>query len=468
MRVFVSQKFLAAALLASVLVSGCRHVAPVAPPAKATAAPPSKPEEEFVVGPGISHGNLTVFPITSRTARTNDRFITLDEGLAAGSVEVREMGARVEPLLANAGPEEPEARAEVEAQADAVVPREVAPPAADPFGESADPFGERPSLITEVASNDRRVSNEVNKVLVVNKSDRPLYLMPGEIILGGDQDRTIGQELVIAPSPQPTEVDVFCVEHGRWGSKGHVATVAQLEALEIAAGSADVERVATAFSAEPADSRLKRKAVEADAGKFVATPGALSRDARVAAQHGKSQGDVWDKVAAANAVGGVNISSGAFTGQYVEKEAAQRLDPYIKQLTNEVIDQPRVVGVVVAIDGEVKSFDVFESTPLFRKLWPKLLKSYAVDAANANDATEGEPAAPKVCSREDAAKFMKDAIAADVDSHEQSGSLSIEKRDTDKVLLFTARDPSDQSAASDLSGGLGGFGGSVHGFGAAK
>ena len=40
------------------------------------------------------------------------------------------------------------------------------------------------------------------------------------------------------------------------------------------------------------------------------------------------------------------------------------------------------VGVIVAVSGEMHSLDVFESTPLFQKLWPKLLKSYALDAAN--------------------------------------------------------------------------------------
>ena len=39
---------------------------------------------------------------------------------------------------------------------------------------------------------------------------------------------------------------------------------------------------------------------------------------------------------------------------------------------------------IVAVNGRFEQIDVFESTPLFNKLWPKLLKSYALDAANTN------------------------------------------------------------------------------------
>ena len=40
--------------------------------------------------------------------------------------------------------------------------------------------------------------------------------MPGEVIVGGNQIRTIGNELVIEPNEKPVPIDVYCVEHGRW------------------------------------------------------------------------------------------------------------------------------------------------------------------------------------------------------------------------------------------------------------
>lgn len=482
--------FVSVALIAGLALAGCQRAPQQTRKASTTtgkvASKPLAPEEEFVVGPGVTYANLTLFPITSRTVRDTDRLITLDEGLAAGTVEVRELGAQgVAPLPAN----QPNPPA----------------PAADPFGESTanQANEERPqgAIDVDVAAIEVTLGedpfggpgNQVNRVLVHNKSDKPLYLMPGEIILGGDQDRTIGQELVLAPSDKPVEVEVFCVEHGRWGGKGAAETVAQLSALnssvqanswrETGSGEGEIQPFPANLSITIEQSEeLQQQAAAADQGKFVVSAGALSKDARLAAQHAKNQGKVWDEVATANAKSGVKIESGAFTGQYVEPEAAKRLDPYLQKLTKSIVDQPQVVGVVVAIDGKVESFDVFESTPLFRKLWPKLLKSYAVDAANAAEGRDANDN-PAPCSQAVAAAFVKEAITAEVTGEDQSGNLAIAQRDSEKVLLFTAHDPTQRPLttsvvpmtqdATGISGhgaayGGGGLGGSVHGFGAAK
>jgi len=47
----------------------------------------------------------------------------------------------------------------------------------------------------------------------------------------------------------------------------------------------------------------------------------------------------------------------------------------IKQLRNQ-----KAVGVVVAIDGDIVWADIFASTPLLEKYWPKLVRSYATEA----------------------------------------------------------------------------------------
>src|SRR5439155_15904807 len=47
---------------------------------------------DYVIGEPIRYQNLTVFPVSSPAPKTDDRFITLDEGLKAGTVEIRERG----------------------------------------------------------------------------------------------------------------------------------------------------------------------------------------------------------------------------------------------------------------------------------------------------------------------------------------------------------------------------------------
>jgi hypothetical protein len=108
-----------------------------------------------VEGP-FTHDNLTVYVIrgTSDDRRT---YITLDQGLAARSVEVREKGA--------------------------------------------------------AAGQDQAA---VNAVEIENKSDKWLFLHAGDIVKGGKQDRTIMTDALLAPHSKPQAIDAFCVERGRW------------------------------------------------------------------------------------------------------------------------------------------------------------------------------------------------------------------------------------------------------------
>ena len=374
---------------------------------------------DWILGEPIQQANLTVFPLLSREPRTEDRFITLDEGLKQGTIEVLEVGiaAQSSPPVASRG-------------------------SPDPFGDESSP--------TDVAPAQR--ANQVNSVTVVNKSDRPLYLMPGEIIVGGDQDRTIGREYVIQPDKKPVTIDVFCVEHGRWNQRGG----AQYAELFAAASNTEALSSSVAVSGG-ANANLETAARDADSGKFVASVGSVSKEARQAVLETADQGEVWNKVASVNARSSVKGESGAFTGNYAEERAVRRLEPYLEKLQRPAAETPRIVGVVVAINGKVESLDAFESTPLFQKLWPKLLKSYALDAANADPA-----AATTVCSREAASQFVADLQSAPRQHKEGQETIGITTRSTDRLSGFMFSDDSDS-----LSFG-GGLGGGVHSAGFAK
>ena len=60
----------------------------------------------------------------------------------------------------------------------------------------------------------------------------------------------------------------------------------------------------------------------------------------------------------------------------------------------------RVVGVVVAYGGEVAWSDIFASGGLFDHYWPKLLRSYAVEAV-------ARPTLRETASAEDARGFLR-------------------------------------------------------------
>ncbi|HEY4261531.1 MAG TPA: DUF6569 family protein, partial [Schlesneria sp.] len=94
---------LAGLMVAGVLIVGCSD----SPPAPRTntvrsdtpaseASSGSFALADFVVGEAIRYENLVIFPVSSRAAKTEDRYITLDEGMKAGTVEIRELAATYE------------------------------------------------------------------------------------------------------------------------------------------------------------------------------------------------------------------------------------------------------------------------------------------------------------------------------------------------------------------------------------
>ena len=59
---------------------------------------------------------------------------------------------------------------------------------------------------------------EVPKLAVTNLSDLPVLLVEGEMLVGGDQNRTMNVT-VLCPPRTRTVVPVSCVEAGRWGAR---------------------------------------------------------------------------------------------------------------------------------------------------------------------------------------------------------------------------------------------------------
>jgi hypothetical protein len=476
---------------------------------------------EWIIGEPIRHANLTVFPVSSRVLKNEDRFITLDAGLKAGTVEVMEIGAAAGPAGAGSsdigsseiGPSGVRPAAvtvatatptgstvsvvarptpQATAQAAAPIPTTAGAsgpvnpfggPAADVTGNSVgpvvvNPFAGEPDLRNFTVGPQVEVQGIVNQLVVVNRSGKPLYLMPGEIVIGGKQDRAVGGEYVIAPDGKPTNIDAFCVQQGRWGEYP-VDDLALV--VKTANGSAKFGGSTTVLGGDKAD--LNALAAKTGLGQFVGSVGNVSKQTRLAVQSAKNQGTVWQEVGTANAGNGaardsVTFSGGTFTGNYILEDATRPLEAYLDALTKPVADRPNVVGVIVAVNGKVETADVFESTPLFKQLWPKLLKSYALDASQARvESPDPAPAiaagtaaagAPPECNREDARAFLVKTVEGKTTKTESTGDVVTTTVTSDDVISFSAHHrgqagPSAAAPSAGSGGGLGGGGsGAVH------
>ena len=128
---------------------------------------------EYRVLEPLQSGALTLFPVVraDRSQSVKWDFITLDEGLRSGDVEVTEAG---------------KARGMVRPRRGGVQP-------------------------IENYTGDR-----VNTLVLINNSDRPLLLLAGEIVTGGKQDRVIAKDRIVPAHAEPIDLSVFCIESGRW------------------------------------------------------------------------------------------------------------------------------------------------------------------------------------------------------------------------------------------------------------
>ncbi len=275
----------------------------------ASAVPAGQIEHRYKVLSPISHGNLTIYPVVASSTHDTSEFLTLDEGIRSGEVVVTESG-NVAPLIRRRGTYIP------------------------PQGGA-----------------------QVNTLVLINNSKRPLLLLAGEIVTGGKQDRVIGKDRIVPAESDPIDLGVFCVEPGRW--------VAHSE-------------------------------------KFGTITGLAQPSVRAKAMVDKDQQKVWDQVAEARGalvaaappgpppVGGPISVNGRATTSYAmtveSEEVKKQLDDVVipmQQSYTQLIHQLRdrnAVGVVVAVNGEIIWADIFASSSLLEKYWPKLVRSYAAEA----------------------------------------------------------------------------------------
>jgi hypothetical protein len=199
-----------------------------------------------------------------------------------------------------------------------------------------------------IRSNQRSDDHaEVNRLMVTNNSGKTLVLIAGEIVIGGKQDRIVGHDCLVSSSNKPVPLDVFCVEHGRWQA-----------AAAVGQGQGTVETV------------------DHFASSVIASP-----QVREKAQAYKDQSQVWSEVAKAERANGVSSSTGTLNKVYNDKQVNAKLEAFDKALGTKLIGK-NIVGAVVAIGDEIVSADVFANSALFQAYWPKLLKSYALQAVS--------------------------------------------------------------------------------------
>jgi hypothetical protein len=291
----------------------------------------------------VTYETLTVFPVLSSLDTNTEAFETLDAALASGDAIVSEQG--------------------------------------DAMRRSRD-GGEQPT--TYISSGA-----QVNQLVLINRGKRPLLLLAGEVVSGGKQDRIIAKDRLVPIGAKPLPLDVFCVEHSRWtfgdGKFSAAKTMVHPTVREKAAVQGDQSEVWAAVRGDTAAAMAQRSM----ASNLEASPPPVSsaQVSRVIASAAPTEG--YRSIYQSDAV-----------GPSVENFAQEVQKRFERATTG--IQGEYVVGVIVAYGGEVAWSDIFASSQLFDAYWPKLLRSYAVEALT-------RPAVKEQVSLVDARDFLRPA-----------------------------------------------------------
>jgi hypothetical protein len=285
----------------------------------------------------------------------------------------------------------------------------------------------KPPLTLQEAMAQKKVivheTSDVNQLAIENVSGEEVFVQSGDIVKGGKQDRTLAMDLIVPPKSGRVPIESFCVEQGRWSSRGGEAT---------------------------ADFSLSEKML-------------ASKELKLAAKARKSQSEVWANVAQAQSKLSENAliarSAGVITGSAAgiaapvaemrsaaspsslqltleNSELKQTVSEYLKQLAPVVAGKNNVIGYVFAINGKLNSADVYASRALFAKLWPKLLEASATEAI-AEFKKDGKFDEVKT---DQVTAFLSDAESGDSEENKVTPRVRMIKRETERNLFFETRD----------------------------
>ncbi len=196
----------------------------------------------------------------------------------------------------------------------------------------------------------------VNSLTIQNKSQDTIYLMAGDVVKGGKQDRIIAQDMVVPPRTI-TDIAVFCVEPNRWDYQGN-----------------------------PNEESEQQAAQDKKIFAFTGYYNVASNEIRKTVKQTKNQKAVWEKVGKFTAINNASSETGSYTALENSKEFTAKRNVYLNAFKDAFGKDSNTVGIIAVSGNEVLGADIFNHPTLFQKQYPSLLHAYITDAI-----TKGKP-----------------------------------------------------------------------------
>ncbi|MCS6830746.1 MAG: hypothetical protein NZ749_08905 [bacterium] len=190
----------------------------------------------------------------------------------------------------------------------------------------------------------------VNNLKVSNRASQAVLIVDGEELVGAKQNRVVNLTILV-PAQETIVIPVTCVEQGRWH---HVS-----------------RHFRTSRQAMP--STIRARKAEQVYYRRMATGEAYA-----------DQGLLWHQISALQRVMDVDSPTGAMADIYESADLTLRdYERAFEPLNGQA-------GALFAVNGRIVSMDVFDYASTFHLLFPKLLRSVALDAIS-NFQTEFTP-----------------------------------------------------------------------------
>jgi len=254
-------------------------------------------------------------------------------------------------------------------------------------------------------------TKNVNQLAVENVSDESVFMQGGDIVKGGQQDRVVTNDFVLPPRSGRVPIASFCVEQGRWTRRG--------------SENAAMFQV----SSEMVSTKPLKRAVTVD-----------KNQAEVWREVAKTQ-DALGMITSAERVGGsgaqVRAPSSPSSLQLTleSKPVADAVDGYVKALRGVIAGKPDVLGFAFAVNGDLNSADVYSSRELFLAMWPKLLRSSAVEALRLR-----RPGAFEAASTAAVEALLRDAENGKTSTVEVDHRVKLVSHENDNQALVESRE----------------------------
>lgn len=248
-------------------------------------------------------------------------------------------------------------------------------------------------------------TSDVNELAIENTSNiEEVFVQAGDIVKGGRQDRVLSVDLILPAKSGKVPISSFCVENGRWSQRGDEPT-----------------------------------------GQFNASAGMVAtKELKLATRSEASQARVWDEVrdaqeklsknvgtSVASAASETSLQLSLEHGKVQETSAA-----YVDKLSSIVNGSNDVIGFAFAINNELSSADVYSSSALFKRFWPRLLKAAAIEAvAELTPNVKNEQVSMIVTG-----EFLISSERGDETFNDITTRTRMIKRDGAKGVFFETRD----------------------------